>query len=57
MHRQIGSKSVGNSKVEWGKDLVGVGKYFLKNEYESIHVLAMNNWPDVALSEARAEPA
>ncbi|MGK5087576.1 hypothetical protein WDW86_08460 [Bdellovibrionota bacterium FG-2] len=41
--------------VTWGKDLLSVGKYFLKNEYDAIHVLRLNNWPDVTL-EARASP-
>ncbi|MGK5086949.1 hypothetical protein WDW86_05280 [Bdellovibrionota bacterium FG-2] len=35
--------------VTWGKNLIGVGKYFLKNEYDAVHILALNNWPDVTL--------
>ncbi|MGK5088320.1 hypothetical protein WDW86_12240 [Bdellovibrionota bacterium FG-2] len=42
--------------VTWGKDLLGVGKYFLKNEYDAIHILALNSWPDVTLQDTRASP-
>ncbi len=42
--------------VEWGRDLLGVGRYFLKNEYDAVHVLALNNWQDSDLVFARAGP-
>ncbi len=42
--------------VSWGKDLLGVGKYFLKNEYDAIHILTLNCWPDVGLQDTRASP-
>ncbi len=41
--------------VEWGKDLRGIHSYFLKNEYDAVHVLRLNCWPDVTL-QARASP-
>ncbi len=42
--------------VTWGKDLIGVGEYFLKNEYDAVHILALNSWPDVTLHDTRASP-
>ncbi len=42
--------------VTWGRDLLGVGKYFLKNEYDAIHILTLNNWPDLTLQDTRASP-
>ena len=31
--------------VDWGRDLLTIGKYFEKNFQEFVHILIENNWP------------